>query len=80
VILEEVAASGGNPGARHAQMYVMGTLLRNGSSAKKQRWLPAIAAGELRLQAFADLGGRSGRSKQRPALGCKRECLLSGYS
>jgi acyl-CoA dehydrogenase len=53
VILEEIAASGGNPAACHAQMYVMGTLLRHGSQAQKQRWLPGIAGGELRLQAFA---------------------------
>jgi acyl-CoA dehydrogenase len=52
VILEEIAASGGNPSACHAQMYVMGTLLRHGSEAQKAKWLPAIAAGELRLQAF----------------------------
>jgi acyl-CoA dehydrogenase len=51
-VLEEIAASGGNPAACHAQMYVMGTVLRHGSEAQKQRWLPAIAAGELRLQAF----------------------------
>jgi acyl-CoA dehydrogenase len=53
VILEEIAASGGNPAACHAQMYVMGSLLRHGSEEQKQRWLPAIARGELRLQAFA---------------------------
>src|SRR4051812_46021173 len=53
VILEEISASGGNPGACHAQMYVMGTLLRHGSPEQKRRWLPPIAAGELRLQAFA---------------------------
>jgi len=52
VILEEIAASGGNPAACHAQMYVMGTLLRHGSEAQKRRWLPEIAAGKLRLQAF----------------------------
>jgi acyl-CoA dehydrogenase len=51
-ILEEIAASGGNPAACHAQMYVMGTLLRHGSEDQKRRWLPAIASGELRLQAF----------------------------
>ena len=51
-ILEEVHASGCNGGACHAQMYTMGTLLRHGSAAQKARWLPAIAAGELRLQAF----------------------------
>ena len=52
VILEEIAASGGNPSACHAQMYVMGTLLRHGSDAQKQRYLPRVADGRLRLQAF----------------------------
>src|SRR5215467_12314771 len=52
VILEEIAASGGNPSACHAQMYVMGTLLRHGSEEQRREWLPKIAAGELRLQAF----------------------------
>lgn len=51
-ILEEISASGGNPGACHAQMYVMGTLLRHGSDEQKAQWLPRIASGELRLQAF----------------------------
>jgi acyl-CoA dehydrogenase len=52
VILEEINASGCNSGACHAQMYVMGTVLRHGSEAQKRRYLPRIAAGELRLQAF----------------------------
>lgn len=52
VILEEIAASGGNPSACHAQMYVMGTLLRHGSDEQKQHYLPKIASGEKRLQAF----------------------------
>jgi acyl-CoA dehydrogenase len=52
VILEEINASGGNAGACHAQMYTMGTVLRHGSDEQKQRLLPKIAAGELRLQAF----------------------------
>ena len=52
VILEEISAGGGNPSACHAQMYVMGTLLRHGSAAQKQRYLPPIADGRLRLQAF----------------------------
>ncbi|MDA0158859.1 acyl-CoA/acyl-ACP dehydrogenase [Solirubrobacter ginsenosidimutans] len=52
-ILEEICASGANAGACHAQMYVMGTILRHGSDAQKARWLPRIASGELRLQAFA---------------------------
>lgn len=53
VILEEICASGANAGACHAQMYTMGTLLRHGSEAQKQRYLPRVANGELRLQAFA---------------------------
>jgi len=52
VVLEEIHAAGCNAGACHAQMYIMGTLLRHGSEAQKQRWLPDIAAGRLRLQAF----------------------------
>ena len=52
VILEEINASGGNSGACHAQMYTMGTILRHGSAEQKQRFLPRIASGELRLQAF----------------------------
>ncbi len=53
LILEEINRSGGNAGACHAQMYIMGTLLRHGSEAQKQAYLPKIARGELRLQAFA---------------------------
>ena len=52
VILEAINANGCNAGAAHAQMYIMGTLLRHGSDAQKERYLPAIARGELRLQAF----------------------------
>jgi acyl-CoA dehydrogenase len=52
VILEEVNRSGANAGACHAQMYTMGTLLRHGSEAQKREYLPRIATGELRLQAF----------------------------
>ena len=52
VVLEEVNRSGGNAAAAHAQMYVMGALLRHGSGAQKQQYLPGIAKGELRLQAF----------------------------
>jgi acyl-CoA dehydrogenase len=52
VILEEINATGCNAAACHAQMYVMGTLLRHGSDEQKRRFLPKIAAGELRLQAF----------------------------
>lgn len=52
VILEEVNRCGGNAGACHAQMYIMGTLLRHGSDEQKRQYLPRIASGELRLQAF----------------------------
>jgi acyl-CoA dehydrogenase len=52
VILEEINASGCNAGGCHAQMYIMGTVLRHGSEEQKQRYLPKIATGELRLQAF----------------------------
>jgi len=51
-IMEEIQASGCNGAACHAQMYTMGTLLRHGSLEQKKRYLPAIATGELRLQAF----------------------------
>jgi len=53
IILEEIHRSGGNAGACHAQMYIMGTLLRHGSAEQKRKYLPPIASGELRLQAFA---------------------------
>lgn len=52
VIVEEINHSGGNAGPYHAQMYTMGTVLRHGSDAQKRAYLPAIASGELRLQAF----------------------------
>jgi len=52
LILKEINHQGCNSGACHAQMYIMGTILRHGSEEQKQRYLPAIAAGELRLQAF----------------------------
>ena len=52
VMLEEIHGAGGNAGACHAQMYIMGTLLRHGSTAQKEHYLPKIASGELRLQAF----------------------------
>jgi len=51
-ILEEIHRSGGNASACHAQMYTMGTLLRHGSDQQKQTYLPGIADGTLRLQAF----------------------------
>ncbi len=53
VIMEEINRNGGNSGACHGQMYNMGTLLRHGSEAQKQLYLPKIASGELRLQSMA---------------------------
>ena len=52
VIMEEIQKSGCNGGACHAQMYTMGTVLRHGSDEQKQKYLPGIASGELRMQAF----------------------------
>src|SRR5215470_9037999 len=51
-IMEEIQAAGCNGAGCHAQMYTMGTLLRHGLPEQKARWLPKIASGELRLQAF----------------------------
>jgi acyl-CoA dehydrogenase len=53
IILEEMNRSGGNSGACHAQMYIMGALLRHGNEEQKRRYLPQIAKGELRMQTFA---------------------------
>ena len=69
IILEEINRSPGNGLACHAQMYTMGTLLRHGSEAQKRRYLPKIATGELRLQAFAvtepDAGSETTRLQTR---------------
>ncbi|MDE3193632.1 MAG: acyl-CoA/acyl-ACP dehydrogenase, partial [Chloroflexota bacterium] len=66
-ILEEINASGGNAATAHAQMYTMGTLLRHGSDTQKERYLPRIAKGDLRLQAFGvtepDAGSETTRIK-----------------
>jgi alkylation response protein AidB-like acyl-CoA dehydrogenase len=64
-VLEEIHRSGANAGACHAQMYTMGTVLRYGSGAQKQQYLPAIAAGELRLQAFGVTEPSSGTDTTR---------------
>jgi len=64
-VLEEVHRSGGNGAACHAQMYTMGTVLRHGSDAQKRRWLPPVASGELRLQAFAVTEPDSGTDTSR---------------
>src|SRR5438034_2824759 len=60
IILEEINHSGGNAAACHAQMYIMGTVLRHGSEAQKKLYLPKIATGELRLQAFGVTEPNSG--------------------
>lgn len=64
-VLEEIHRSGGNGAACHAQMYTMGTLLRHGTDQQKQRYLPAIASGELRLQAFGVTEPGSGTDTSR---------------
>lgn len=64
-VLEEIQRSGGNGGACHAQMYTMGTLLRHGSEEQKQHYLPKIAAGDLRLQAFGVTEPASGTDTTR---------------
>jgi alkylation response protein AidB-like acyl-CoA dehydrogenase len=64
-VLEEIHRSGCNGGACHAQMYIMGTLLRHGSAPQKQAYLPRIASGELRLQAFAITEPTSGTDTTR---------------
>ena len=72
-ILEEVHRSGCNGGAAHAQMYTMGTLLRHGSAAQKARYLPRIASGVLRLQAFGVTEPGSGTDTTRIATFARRD-------
>ncbi len=72
-VLEEIHRSGCNGGACHAQMYTMGTLLRHGSPAQKDRYLPAIATGELRLQAFAVTEPTAGTDTTRIRTFARRE-------
>jgi len=67
IVLEEINRNGGNAATAHAQMYIMGTVLRHGSAEQKQRYLPPIARGESRLQAFGvtepDAGSETTRLK-----------------
>lgn len=65
IIMEEINRSGGNSAACHAQMYTMGTLLRHGAEEQKQRYLPKIASGELRLQAFGVTEANAGSETTR---------------
>ena len=60
IVLEELSLQGAHAGACHAQMYVMGTLLRHGSDKQKKEYLPKISSGELRLQSFAVTEPNSG--------------------
>jgi acyl-CoA dehydrogenase len=73
VILEEINASGGNAAACHAQMYTMGTLLRHGGDAQRRRFLPRIARGELRLQAFGVTEPTAGSDTTRIQTSARRE-------
>ncbi|MBN9003825.1 MAG: acyl-CoA/acyl-ACP dehydrogenase [Rhizobiales bacterium] len=72
-ILEEIHKNGCNAGACHAQMYTMGTLLRHGSDEQKAKWLPKIASGELRLQAFGVTEPTSGTDTSSLKTTAKRE-------
>jgi len=81
-VLEEIHRSGGNGAACHAQMYTMGTLLRHGSDAQKREYLPRIASGELRLQAFAVTEAGSGTDTSRISTRAVRDgddYVISGH-
>src|SRR5438105_4681196 len=80
VILEEINRSGANSGACHAQMYIMGALLRHGSEEQKRKYLPGIASGELRLQSFAVTEPTTGIDARRilPAGACVGDGYWSG--
>jgi acyl-CoA dehydrogenase len=72
-ILEEINRSGGNGGACHAQMYTMGTLLHHGSAAQKAMYLPKVASGELRLQAFGVTEPTAGTDTTRVSTFARRQ-------
>ena len=76
-VLEEIHRSGGNGGACHAQMYTMGTVLRHGSPEQKALYLPKIASGELRLQAFGVTEPTSGTDTTRIETFARR--VADGY-
>ena len=71
-VLEEIHRSGGNGGGAHAQMYTMGTLLRHGSPEQKAEYLPKIASGEIRLQAFGVTEPTAGTDTTRISTFAKR--------
>jgi len=72
-VLEEIQRSGANGAACHAQMYIMGSLLRHGSEAQKQKYLPDIASGKLRLQAFGVTEPSSGTDTTRIKTRARRD-------
>src|SRR6516165_1485785 len=72
-VLEEIQRAGCNGGACHAQMYTMGTVLRHGSEEQKAKWLPGIASGELRMQAFGVTEPTSGTDTSSLKTVAKRE-------
>ena len=81
VILEEVNRTGGNAGVCHAQMYIMGALVRHGSAEQKERWLPPLAEGRLRLQAFGVTEPNAGSDTTRIQTRAERdgsEYVISG--
>ncbi len=71
-IVEAINRAGGNAGTAHAQMYTMGTVLRHGSEAQRRAWLPRIASGELRLQAFGVTEPEAGSDTTRIATTAER--------
>jgi len=71
-VLEEIHRSGGNGGGCHAQMYTMGTILKHGSAEQKERYLPKIASGEIRLQAFGVTEPTAGTDTTRISTFAKR--------
>jgi acyl-CoA dehydrogenase len=77
VILEAINAAGCNAAACHAQMYTMGTILRHGSDAQKERYLPALAGGDLRLQAFGVTEPTAGSDT--PSIETRAEPIDGGY-
>lgn len=82
VIMEEINKSGGHSAACHAQMYTMGALLRHGTSAQKQEFLPQIASGSLRLQAFSiteDKAGSDTTSIETSAVRDGEDFVISGH-
>jgi len=79
IILEEINRSGGNSAACHAQMYILGTLLRHGNEEQKRKYLTRIAKGELRLQTFAITEPEAGIDTTRIETAAVRKSDNEGY-